>query len=167
MGFSDVAKAYKPVENSEFGPKKKMIGDAVCTAVLENVVSKKNGKNWTMLKLTAIHPIPDPKGRDTTIASGDEVAFFYDGEDAESVQKLLNDLFTAGIEFEKDGTEEQVVEAMTAAVNGKLVYVRTWAKSKNEEQLEKYGSDPDYFQNQKILSASKITSENSQPVMPF
>lgn len=167
MGFSDVAKNYKPTENSEFGPKKKLIGDSVCEATLDKVTVKKSGKELAMLKLVAIHPIPDPKGRETTIISGDEVAFFYEGDDQESAQKLLNDLFTAGIEFDKEGTEEQVWNAMVGAAKGKLVYVRTWAKNKNEEQLEKYGSDPDYFQNQKILSASKVTPENSTPVAPF
>src|SRR3990167_2832594 len=96
MGFSDVVKGYKPVENSEFGPNKKLVGDAVCESRLEKIVSKK-GQEWIILKGKVIHPIADPKGRETTLQSGDEIPIFYSPAEQKDIEELMDDLFTAGI----------------------------------------------------------------------
>jgi hypothetical protein len=79
----------------------------------------------------------------------------------------MDDLFTAGITYDKAGTSESIFNSMVTNTKDKLVYVRTWAKEKTDEQKEKYGSMPGYFQNQKILSSNKITEENSQPQVAF
>ena len=166
MGLMDVLKAHTPTENSEFGPRKKLIGDAVCELKLEKITSKK-GQEGVILRGTAIHPMPDPKGRQVTVEAGDEIAMMYSPSDDEQVARLLNDLFTAGVEYDREGSEAEVWEKMVAATAGKLGYVRSWARDKSEEDIEKYGADPAFFQRHKILSKSKVTAENSVPVLPF
>src|SRR3990167_4150011 len=110
MSMSDVLKNHKAVENPEFGDKKKLIGDAVAQVQsFEKIVGKKSGKEWMMMKCEAIHAIPDPKGRDTTIKPGDELVKMYDPNDGESLEALDNDLFTAGIEYNKDGEDDAVI----------------------------------------------------------
>ena len=167
MSMLEVFKNYKPVENPEFGQKKKLIGDAIAQVQsLEKITSKK-GADWVVLKCEAIHPIPDPKGRETTVEAGDELTKVYNPADVESLQDLANDLFTAGIEFDKSSdTEDGLLAAMSEAAKGKLVYFRTWAKDKNAEQLEK-NPNPPYFQNVNIKSVKLITPENSVPMLPF
>ena len=166
MGLAELVRGHKAQENAEFGPRKKLIGDCVGQAKLEELVAK-SGKRWLVLKVTAIHVIPDPKGRETTVQPGDEIAFFYDPEDQEKLADLFNDLFTAGIEYDKEGSDEEVLANMISATADKLMYVRAWAKKKTDEQIEKNPEKGDYFQNQKVLSKSKITEENSVPQMPF
>lgn len=166
MGLAELARGHKAQENAEFGPRKKLIGDAVGQAKLEEIVSR-SGKKWLILRVIASHIIPDPKGRETTIEPGDEVAFMYDPDDQESVADLFNDLFTAGIDYEKEGTDQEVLENMISASADKLMYVRTWVKKKTAEQIEKAPEKGDYFQNKKILSKTKVTAENSIPQMPF
>ena len=167
MGLADVAKRYTPVENPEFGAKKKLVGDAVCELALEEIVGKKDGKKWIILRATAIHCVPDPKGRETTLEPGDEITIFYDPSNEEQAQKLMNDLFTAGVEYAKDGTDEEVFEAMQTASNGVLAYVRTWTKDKTQEQIDQAPDRASYWQNIKVLSKNKVTSENSTPQSPF
>lgn len=167
MGLADLAKTYTPVENPEFGQKKKLVGDAVCEMKLDKITAKKGGKSWIILKGTVIHCVPDPKGRPTTLEPGDEIALFYDELNPESVEKLLNDLFTAGIDYEKEGGDEQVFEAMKSAIEGKLGYLRTWAKDKTDEQIEEAPDKPKYWQNIKVLSKNKVTEENSVPQAAF
>ena len=164
------AEQSQPKENPEYGAKKKLIGDAVAQVQsLEKITSKKNGKDWVILKCEAIYAIPDPKGRLTTLEPGDELSKVYDPTDGESVQELSDDLFTAGIEFNKDvDTEDALLASMAEAAKGKLIYFRTWAKDKDAKQLEnsKPGS-PSFFQNINIKSKNLITPENSVPTLPF
>ncbi len=168
MSIADVMKGYQPVENPEFGQKKKLIGDAVAQVVSLEKMTAKSGASWIIFKCEAIHPIADPKGRETTVAAGDELTKVYDPTDAESIQDLANDLFTAGIEFNKDSDDDDVLVAnMAEAAKGKLIYFRTWVKDKTEEQKAKNPSKPPFFQNVVIKSAKLITEENSQPVLPF
>ena len=169
MGLLDtINKGYTPKENQEFGAKKKLIGDAVCEVKLESIVGKKSGKTWYILKGEAINCIPDPKGRETTLAPGDEISCLYDPEDAETMDKMSDDLFTAGIKFEPGADEDETFSNAKAQTDGKLVYFRTWAKDKTKEQIEKSKEgSPSYFQNIKVLVSSKITSENSQPQVAF
>jgi len=167
MGLLNVSQSgYVPKENQEFGNKKKLIGDAVCQVTLDKKVSKK-GKEWIILKAEAIHTIPDEKGRETTVEPGDSIDKIYDPEDEESLQELMDDLFTAGVSYEQAPTEEMLFANIKQATDGKLVYYRTWAKDKTKEQAEKYPNGPGYFQNIKILSVNKITPENSVPQVAF
>ena len=167
MGLFDVkTSGYVPKENQEFGNKKKLIGDAVCQVSIESKVSKK-GKEWYILKAEAIHTIPDEKGRETTIEPSDSIDKLYDPQDNESIQELNDDLYTAGISYEVGNDEASTFANLKAAVEGKLVYYRTWAKDKTKEQAEKYPNGPNYFQNIKILSVNKITPENSVPQIAF
>ena len=164
----DVFRNYTPVENPEFGARKKLIGDAV--AQVQSLSLKGKDKQWVIFKCEAIHVIPDAKGRETTVAPGDELTKVYDPSDAEAMQDLANDLFTAGITVEPSAAEndEALIDMMAESAKGKLVYFRTWAKDKTKEQIEasKPGSPP-YFQNINIKSKNLITPENSVPMLPF
>lgn len=168
MGMTDVFKNYQPVENPEFGQKKKLIGDAVAQVVSLEKMTAKSGAEWVIFKCEAIHPIPDPKGRETTLSAGDELTKVYNPNDEESMQDLANDLFTAGIEFNKDvDSDDALVASMAEGAKGKLVYFRTWVKDKTEEQKAKNPQKPPFFQNVAIKSAKLITEENSVPTLPF
>lgn len=168
MGLLDVsASGYVPKENQEFGNKKKLVGDAVCQVNLISVKGKKDGKEWYILKGEAINAIADPKGRPTTVEAGDEISRVYDPSDNESLQEMLDDLFTAGISYENGNTNESTFANAQKACEGKLVYFRTWAKDKTAEQQAKKPNSVTYFQNIKVLSASKITTENSTPQLAF
>lgn len=165
MGLLDLtAGGYQPKENQEFGNKKKLVGDAVCQVTLDSIMSKKQ-KKWYLLRGEAIHTIEDPKGRPTTVEAGDEITRMYDPEDNESLSEMLDDLFTAGIEFANGATEEETFANAKAAADGKLVYFRTWAKDKPvDKQVE---GKPNYYQNIKVLSKNKVTPENSTPQVAF
>jgi hypothetical protein len=167
MSLSDLAKQYEPKENQEFGGRKKLVGDGVGTGTLDRIRGKKDGKEWLLLKIEVINTVEDPKGRPTSLMVGDEVPFFFDPADDISLKKLMDDLFTSGISFDREGDDEMIVTSIVDNVKDKLFYVRTWAKEKTPEQLEKYGDDPSYFQNQKILTSNKITEEMKVPVMPI
>ena len=165
MGLLDVGKSgYVPKENQEFGNKKKLVGDGVAQVTIENKISKK-GKAWYILKGEVIHTIPDEKGRETTLEPGDSIDKLYDPEDNESMEELSDDLFTAGITYEQGSDEESTFANLKSAVEGKLIYYRTWAKDKPKEKLET--GKPTYYQNIKILSVNKITPENSTPMVAF
>ena len=168
MSMLEAFKGHKAVENPEYGAKKKLIGDAVAQVVsLEKITSKKNSKDWVIFKCEAIHVIPDPKGRETTVAPGDELTKVYDPTNGESIAELKNDLFTAGIDTESSAdTEDGLIEALGASAKGKLVYFRTWAKDKDEAQMAK-NPNPSFFQNIVIKSKNMITPENSVPELPF
>lgn len=168
MGLANVSNNYQPKENPEFGGKKKLVGDAVCQAKLESINGKKDGKEWYMLKSEAINVIPDPKGRPTTVEPGDEITKMYDPQDDESLQELADDLYTAGIQYEKAATDAEVFRNMQKAVDGKLIYFRTWAKELTAEEKVKYPKNTSgFFQNIKVLSSSKVTPENSTPQVAF
>ena len=168
MGLNDLfASGYQPKENQEFGNKKKLIGDAVCQLKLESITSKKTGKEWYVLKGEAIHVIPDEKGRETTIEAGDSIDKVYNPDDNESLGGLMDDLFTAGIQYANGVTSSDTFDKMASATDGKLAYYRTWAKDKDAKALEKYPNGPSYFQNIKILSHTKLTPENSVPQVAF
>lgn len=168
MSMLEAFKNHKAVENPEFGQKKKLVGDAVAQVQsLEKITSKKNGKEWIILKCEAIHAIADPKGRETTVAPGDELTKVYDPTDGEAIADFKNDLFTAGIDTEANvASEDELIKALATSAKGKLVYFRTWAKDKNEEQMAKNPS-PSFFQNIVIKSKNLITPENSTPQLPF
>lgn len=167
MGMLDAFKSLVPTENPEFGAKKKLIGDAVAQVQSLHKITSKKGAEWIVLKCEAIHPIADPKGRETTVAAGDELTKVYNPTEVDSLQDLANDLFTAGIDFSKEvETEDALLANMAEAAKGRLVYFRTWAKEKNAEQLEK-NPNPSFFQNVNIKSRSLITPENSVPMLPF
>lgn len=167
MSMLDVLKNHKPVENSEFGAKKKLVGDAVAQVQEFTKKTAKDGRNWLILKCAAIHCIPDAKGRETTVKPGDEITKVYGADDADALADLDNDFFTAAFSYEKEvADEDALIAGMSQASVGKLIYFRTWAKDKNEEQMEKNPS-PSFFQNVKIMPAKLITPENSEPQMPF
>ena len=158
MGFASAAQGYKPKENQEFGPKKKLVGDAVCQLNLEEIVSKKNGSKWIVWRAVAIHPIEDAKGRETTLVSGDQIEKIYDPTDDEAIQELMDDLFTAGIEYDHSGSDEAIQESMISNAKDKLVYMRTWCRDKSKEDYEKYPNNQgSYWQSIKVLIANKIT----------
>lgn len=170
MSMLEAFKGHKAVENPEYGAKKKLIGDAVAQVQsLEKIVSKKNQKEWIILKCEAIHPIADPKGRETTIVAGDELTMVYDPTSTEAVSDFKNDLFTAGIETEvKADSEDDLIVALGEAAKGKLIYFRTWTKDKTAEQIEKSKpGSPSFYQNIIIKSKNLITPENSVPELPF
>lgn len=167
MGLSDLVKSYKPVENSEFGAKKKLIGDAVCTLLLEEIVSKK-GQKWVIWRATAIHPIEDAKGRETTLEPGDEIVQMYDPAKNESMEELMNDLFTAGIEYDRSGDDAAIMSSMMQNAKDKLVYMRTWCRDLTDADRAKYPDKKEsYWQSIKVLSKSKIDDDNSVPLSPF
>ncbi len=168
MSMVDLFKNRTPVENPEYGAKKKLTGDAVAQVQsLEKIVSKKNGAEWIILKTEVINAIPDPKGRPTTVEPSDEITKVYNPTEEKSMNELGDDLFTAGIEFDKNvDSEEALIANMAEASKGKLIYFRTWAKDKDEEQLAKKPS-PTFFQNINIKSKNLITPENSIPQLPF
>lgn len=169
MSMVDILKNHTPKENPEFGQKKKLVGDAVCQVASLDKITAKSGAQWIVLKTNAIHPIPDAKGRETTVEAGDEITKLYDPKDEESLGELDDDLFTAGIEYDKNAeTEEALIASMSAAAKDKLIYFRTWAKDKTDEQKAKSkpGSAP-FFQNIVIKSKNLITPENSVPELPF
>ena len=166
MGLLDLsASGYQPKENQEFGNKKKLVGDAVCQVSLVTVNGKKDGKLWYILKGEVINAIPVPKGRPTTVEAGDEISRLYDPSDNESLQEMLDDLFTSGITFTNGKTEEETFNNAKAVVDGKLVYFRTWAKDKPADKI--VDGKPKYYQNIKVLSVNKITPENSTPQVAF
>jgi hypothetical protein len=168
MSMIEILKNHKPVENPEFGAKKKLVGDAVCQIQSLEKITAKSGAPWVVLKTSAIHPIADPKGRETTIVAGEEITIVYDPTDAEAIEQLDNDLFTSGIEYNKSvDTEEQLLASMSAAAKDRLMYLRCWAKDKTEEQKAKNPNKPGFFQNIVVKSKNLITPENSVPVLPF
>lgn len=167
MGLLDVKNSgYVPKENQEFGNKKKLVGDAVCQVTLDKKLSKK-GVEWIILKAEAIHTIPDTKGRDITVEPGDSIDKVYDPSNQESLQDLLDDLFTAGVTYEDAPTEEMLFSNIKQATDGKLFYYRTWANDKKAEDMAKKPDGPSYWQNIKILSHNKVTAENSVPQIHF
>jgi len=169
MSMIDVFKNYVPVENPEYGAKKKLIGDAVAQVISLEKITSKAGAEWVIFKCEAINCIDDPKGRETTISPGDELTKVYNPNDSESMQDLANDLFTAGIEFTNDvDSDYALLNNIGAAAKGKYVYFRTWAKDKTEAQKEKSkpGSS-DFYQNVIIKSKNLVTPENSIPQLPF
>ena len=168
MGLFNVkASGYAPKENQEFGNKKKLVGDAVCQVTLDKIVSKKNGKEWLVLKGEVIHTIADPKDRPTTLEPSDSIDKIYDPTNDESIQELNDDLFTAGISYENGTDDDSTFANIKAATDGKLVYYRTWAKDKTKEQIAQKPDAVSYWQNIKILSVNKITPENSTPQVAF
>ena len=167
MSILEVFKNHKPVENPEFGAKKKLVGDAVAQVQSLTRITSKKGADWIVLKCEAINAVPDLKGRETTVQPGDELTKIYDPNDAESLENLDNDLFTAGIEFNREvATEEELFNSMAESAKGKLIYFRTWAKDKNEKQMGE-NPNPSYFQNINVKSKNLITPENSTPQLPF
>lgn len=170
MGMLDALKGYTPIENPEFGAKKKLKGDAVAQIQsLEKITGKASGKDWVILKCEAINCIPDPKGRETTLQPGDELSKVYDPENVEDMQKLANDLFTIGIEYSTEvANDDELIANMAESAKGKLVYFRTWVKDKTQEQIEKSKpGSPDFYQNIIIKPKKLITPENSVPQLPF
>ena len=167
MGLQNLATDYKPTENQEFS-NKKLIGDAVCTVTLETLISKKNNKKWYKLTGEVINAIADTKGRETNLISGDEITKMYDPEDDSSLQKLMNDLFTAGINYEAGADEDSTFANMASAAKDKLVYYRTWVKELSADMKVKYPNNTTgYFQNINILSSNKLTPENQQAQLPI
>lgn len=167
MSMLEVFKNHTPVENPEYGQKKKLVGDAVAQVKSLDKITSKKGSEWVILKCEAIHAVADPKGRETTIEAGDELTKMYDPKDTDSMMALSNDLFTAGIEVDSNvESESELLGKMGVAAQGKLIYFRTWAKDKNEEQLAK-NPNPSFFQNIIIKSKNLITPENSTPQLPF
>lgn len=169
MGMLDVFKNYTPVENPEFGAKKKLIGDAVAQVQSLEKITSKAGKDWVVLKCEAVNCIPDAKGRETTLTPGDELAKVYDPDDEKKMQELANDLFTAGIEYSTDvESDDALLASMAESAKGKLVYFRTWVKEKTDEQKEKSKpGSPDFYQNVVIKPKKLITPENSVAQLPF
>ncbi len=163
MGLNDVMmNGYQPKENAEFGGRKKLVGDAVCQVSL---IEAGKTKKWYILKGEVIHPIADEKGRPTTVEAGDEISKLYDPTDNEALQELMDDLFTAGIIFTNGATDEETFKNMASNTEGKLVYFKTWAKDKPADKI--VPGKPTFYQNIKVASASKITPENSTPVLAF
>ena len=155
-----VFQQHKPAVNSEFD-RKELIGEAVVDIrQFGYIEGKTSGKKWIMLKGEVTHPV-DREKDDDTVMFGDEVAIFYDPEDEAKMQRLSNDMFTAGIEMNAQ-TQETFEESMLEAVEKKL-YVRAWiGKWKDKETGEDRKK-----QNFKILSKDKITPELATPKVPF
>ena len=85
MSMLEILKSYTPKENPEYGAKKKLVGDAVAQVQSLNKITSKKGVDWLVLKCEAIHAIPDPKGRETTVEAGDELTKLYDPNSAEGI----------------------------------------------------------------------------------
>lgn len=167
MSILDVLKNHQPIENPEYGAKKKLVGDAVAQVQEFGKFAAKSGKEYIKLKTEVIHAIEDPKGRPTTVSPGDEITKIYSVDDAESLQDLDNDFFTCGFQYSKEvQSEEQMIESMRQACAGKLIYFRTWAKDKTPEQIEA-NPNSTFFQNISIKPSKLITPENSVPQLPF
>ena len=165
MSLADRVNQYTPKENSEFGQNKKLVGDAVAQVKLEKFVSKK-GTEFIKLVGEVINTIPDAKGRETTVEVGDEITKLYDTTNDEKMDDLMNDLFTAGISYDKAGSDDAIFQSMKTNAADKLIYFRTWAKDKSKEELEK-NNQTTFWQNIKVLSANKLTEENMTPQVAF
>jgi len=168
MGLNEVVGSYEPKENAEF-KQKELIGDAVAELELD-LVKSKAGKDWIILRGVVINTVPDKKGRETTIESGDEVATFYDPTDDKQLQKLADDLFTCGIVYEKGESDSDTFANMQEAVKGKLGYYRTYMGKKftTEDDGATFKEVPgEKKQKINILSSSKISDEMKIASLPF
>lgn len=155
MGIFDATSDYKPKENKEF-TKKEIIGE--CVAQLEEskvITSKKDGTDYYLVKCQAINVIDRKKAGDT-LEPGDEVSKIYNLNTEEGQQEFKDDMFTADIKVDTS-TDEAFALSMEAA-KGSLLYFRCWAYEK------KTGGRANPV---KILSANKITDENSTPQVSF
>jgi len=170
MGMLETFKSREGQENKE-GFQKELVGDAVATCKgLESIVAKKSGKTWLILKSEVIHPVPDPKGRETTMATGDEITTFYDPEDNDSSSKLQDDLFTAGFKYSSDVPDlESLIDEIDSVVKDHLIYYRCYMGKKFTREDD--GSFTEVtgqkVQRIKIKSGNLITEELKQPVLPF
>ena len=171
MSLLETFKTRQAQENKERGDKE-LIGDAVAQIQeLSLIESKKQeGKKWIMLKAEAIHPIADPKGRETTIEPGDEITTFYDPDNVDQAAKLQDDLFTAGISVDTSMVTnvKELVALLSEVAKNKLVYYRCYmAKKFKKEGDEFVAVEGEKTQRIRIKSKNLITDENSVPLLPF
>jgi len=117
------AAGFKPAANTdgEFVPLK---GTYECNiVVLRPDIDKNNGNaKFYQLELKPIAAIEgDPFGEKFTFRK----RYYVDGDKAEkNFEKLVNDLFTSGLEF--DMTSDSAFEADFAKAIGAKMYVRSW-----------------------------------------
>ena len=165
MSMLETFKTREAQENTD-RKQKDLIGNSVAQVQeFIEITSNSTGKKWLILKSEVINCIPDKKGRDTTIELGDEISTFYDPTDDYSMQKLQDDLFTAGIEYDGDvETEQALLENICSASAGKLVYYNCYMGKKVKKEGEKFVEvEGQKSQRIKIKSKNLINEENSLP----
>ena len=175
MSILETFKNREAQENKE-GYNKELKGDAVAQVQeLVVIVSKKTGAPYYILKSEAIHPIPPKGGKEQTIEPGDRIETLYDPNDADASARLQDDLFTAGIQVNMGDAAsiEEAAEVISEQVKNKLVYYRCYMGKKMkkvgdgfEEVVDENGKAI-MTQRIKIKSKNLVTSENSQPLIPF
>ena len=175
MSILETFKNREAQENKE-GYNKELKGDAVAQVQeLALIRSKKTDAPYYILKSEAIHPIPPKGGKEQTIEPGDRIETLYDPNDADASARLQDDLFTAGIEVEASGAEsiEALAEVINEAVKNRLVYYRCYMGKKFKKEGDEFVGVTDengnavLTQRIKIKSKNLVTSENSQPLIPF
>jgi len=180
MGLYEQALEHKPVVNEEFtNTKKQLSGDAVCTIEVKDITAKKDGKRYIIIEGTAINVVETKSKKTVTLDVGDEISKIYDieSEDESKADKvfggapnLLNDLFTAGIQFEKGSCQNEMIENIIKSADGQKVYFSTWMGKKwttHDDGASFEEVEGEKVQKIKILSSNKITPENSQAVLPI
>lgn len=168
MGINDVLGAYKPHDNDA---KRPLIGD--CIAVIEEmriIEKKETGWKGFVLQGNAINILPPREGREVTIEPGAEVSKIY-SDNERGIKDLLNDLFTAGIDYVPGKTDDETISNIAEAVKGKLVYLRCWMGDKQEKQADgtwkAVEGGEKSVQRVNIKSKKLITPELSVPQIPF
>ena len=119
MGFDDVLKDYKPVENEDdsgFKPFKGSYKSIVTRLALD--VHEQYGERYE-LELSISETL------DGDEAGGRKLWRRYSKVDDKATQKLLNDLFTAGIKI--DGATPEEFESNLGTALDKEVALRAWA----------------------------------------
>ena len=160
MGFGDVLKDYQPTENEDdsgFKPFKGTYKSIVSRLALD--VHEQYGERYE-LELTVTETL------DGDEAVGRKLWRRYAKED-EAAKKLLNDLFTAGIEVPR-ATEEEFNNNLDKALD-KEVTIRTWAwtpdKTVSGEPIAEDERVP--RQQFKIVSGKKVKGGKKASGVPF
>ena len=154
----EVFQQNKPTENAEF-QNKEVTGEGVANIIQCGYIEKKDGTETIILKVSVTHPVDREKEGDN-IQYGDEIAKFYNPADEKKMQKLNNDLFTAGIPVNVE-SDEAFRTSLLEAVNT-FIYIKCWVS-----EFEGDSGDMVRYQNLHILPKSKVTPELIEPKVDF
>jgi hypothetical protein len=158
MGLLEALKDHEPIDLSK---KKILIGEAVIQIDKVGVVhSAKTEKDYLTFKAVVIN-VPAGQKEGVNIVAGNRFELMMELEQDKKIQKLINNLFTAGYNVDKS-SEESILNDLIALEN-KLVYAYFGkGKFKPEDKDEEIE-----FQTYRFLNAKKLTPENSAPQVPF
>lgn len=153
MSVLEVLQGYQPTDNDE---RKLYEGDTVAQISEIKTITTSAGKDWMFVVTNATHPVEPKAGKNNNIQPGEEISKLYDPDDADSIRKFANDMFTAGIEI--DASSEEAFEASKEAAVGKLIYLRCWTYDKK--------SGDGKGNSIAIKSKKLITPELAVPIVP-